>query len=677
MSRNGVVPPATPAGGPGGHALVAVPPAPVAGFADTNDTMLAWERFLTGHPRAIAPATNFVVSSWQRSLALGVNPVSDAAPLLARGDEMQRLRLRHRELLAAAAGVFAEMAHLFAGSRSIMLLTNAEGVVLEAVGDRYTLEQGEDVHLMQGGAWSEDVVGTNGIGTALATGRPAQVHAAEHFCEGIKRWTCAAAPVYEPETGSILGVVDISGPPATYQRNNLALAVTAARQIEATLAEQAARERMRLLEVCLHRLSAADAAGLMAIDRGGRLIHATGRLPAPVAVGERVPGLDASLAVEDWADRLPDGWRPEWFSPVGYQGRSIGALLIVPDRARSAPARGAAAASESDPLRSDFAAMVGASPAMAGLVLRAKMLAERRVPVLIEGETGTGKELLARAIHGEPDPKRPFITFNCGAVSKELVAGELFGHVRGAFTGATSEGRPGRFELAHQGTLCLDEIGEMPLDLQPVLLRALEEGVVYRLGDTTPRHVDVRLVAITNRTLRDEVAAGRFRRDLFYRISVTSLVVPPLREREGDVALLVEHFNQRLAARHGVPPRRFTADALAALAGLPWPGNVRELRNVVESLLLTTPGIDVRREDLPPELWPAAPAPPLPAISTSGATLLPGAAPMSLEEAEQDTIRRALRDVDGNLAAAARRLKISRSTLYRKLGQLGTEMRAP
>ncbi len=680
MPRNGATSPSMPAGLPDGAVASLAPmTAPMTAttatrFSDTGDTMLAWERFLTGHPRAIAPATNFVVSSWQRSLALGVNPTSDAAPLLARGDDMHRLRLRHRELLSAAASVFAEMTHLFAGSRSIMLLTNPDGVVLEAVGDLYTLEQGQDVHLMQGGAWSEGVVGTNGIGTALATGRPAQVHAAEHFCEGIKRWTCAAAPVYDPESGSILGVVDISGPPATYQRNNLALAVTAARQIEATIGERAAQERMRLLEVCLHRLSGADAAGLVAIDRGGRLVHATGRLPAPVAVGERLPGLDVSLAVEDWADRLPEGWRPEWFSPVGYQGRTIGALLVVPDRSRAAPARGAAAASESDPQRSGFAAVIGASLSMASVLARARLLAERRVPVLIEGETGTGKELLARAIHGEPDPKRPFIAFNCGAVSKELVAGELFGHVRGAFTGATNEGRPGRFELAHQGTLCLDEIGEMPLDLQPVLLRALEEGVIYRLGDTTPRHVDVRLVAITNRTLRDEVAAGRFRRDLFYRISVTSLVVPPLREREGDVAVLVEHFNQRLAARHGVAPRRFDAAALAALAALPWSGNVRELRNVVESLLLTTPDVDVGREDLPAELLAGA-ASPMPAPVARPVAKPVDVPAASLEQAEQETIRRALEQAHGNLADAARRLKISRSTLYRKLGQHGLEMR--
>ena len=179
------------------------------------------------------------------------------------------------------------------------MLTDANGVVLNAVGDGRTLEQGQGIHLMPGGDWREDVVGTNGIGTALATGRPAQVHAAEHFCEGIKSWTCAGAPIFEPGTNDILGVIDISGPPSTYQRTNLTLAVTAARQIEAALGEQVAQERMRLLEVCLQRISGRDAAGLIALDSAGRLVHATGRIPS--SRRHRRTGAGAGAAFADRA----------------------------------------------------------------------------------------------------------------------------------------------------------------------------------------------------------------------------------------------------------------------------------------------------------------------------------------------------------------------------------------
>jgi len=539
--------------------------------------------------------------------------------------------------------------------------------VLQAVGDMPTLEKGENIHLMSGGDWREDVVGTNGIGTAIATGRPAQIHAAEHFCEGIKGWTCAGSPIFEPGTGAIMGVIDISGPPSTYQRNNLGLAVAAARQIEMVLTERSTRERMQLLEVCLRRLSSADAAGIIVIDRHGRLVQTTGKVSLPIHVGDRVPGLDRNVAVEEWANRLPEGLRAEWFNPVVADGRSIGALLVVPDRPR-ARLRTGNQGSEADPARSAFAHIIGASPAMAAVIGRARRLVGKRVPVLIEGETGVGKELLARAIHGEEGEATPFIAFNCAAASKELLASELFGHVRGAFTGATSEGRPGRFELADGGTLCLDEIGELPLDLQPVLLRVLEEGIVYRLGDSQPRRVDVRLLALTNRNLREEIEAGRFRRDLYHRISVTRLHIPPLRERGGDLDLLVERFSHHLAARHQVPARDFPPEVLAALRGYAWPGNVRELRNMVESLLLISEGGPVALGDLPPELADQG-------TGSDDAGLRPDR-PENLHAAERELIAAAIRKHHHNFVKAARALGISRSTLYRKVYTLGLDSEA-
>jgi sigma-54 dependent transcriptional regulator, acetoin dehydrogenase operon transcriptional activator AcoR len=627
--------------------------------AEATDTMRAWERFLTGEHQAAQPNCNFVVSSWKRSLRRGVDPTARAAPLAASGDELHALRKRRQDLLMAASRVFAEVGELLGGSRSIMLLTDASGIVLDAVGDRLTLEQGMDIHLIQGGDWREDIIGTNGIGTTLATGRPVQVHAAEHFCEGIKSWTCAGAPIFEPGTNEILGVLDISGPPSTYQRNNLTLAVSAARQIEGVLAERAARERMRLLEFCLHRISSTDAAGLIALDRAGRLVHATGRVPGNVGINERVPGLDRDVPVEHWASHLPEGWRPEWLNAISFDGKPIGAVLVVPDRPRSSIGRMPVRGSENDPGRSSFDHFIGRDAATTTLLKRASQLVGRPVPVLIEGETGVGKELLARAIHDDADDRRPFIVFNCGAVSRELVAAELFGHVPGAYTGATREGRPGRFELAHQGTLCLDEIGEMPLDLQPVLLRVLEEGIVYRVGDTQPRRVNARLIAITNRDLKAEVEAGRFRRDLYYRISVTSLNVPPLRQRVEDIEPLIEHFNRLLSTRHHVPMRRFAPAVMSALKAHPWPGNVRELRNLVERLLLTS-GVEIESLD---EVAPAA--------VFGGMTDAAEASPTSLNEAEREAIRRALCHEHGNLAGAARRLGVSRSTIYRKIFRYG------
>ncbi len=603
-----------------------------------GDTIRAWERFLTGEPDAATPLAQIVIASWQRSLSLGVNPASRAAPLAAQGDRFFALRHRNRDLIIAAADIFRRLGGLLAESRCMMLLTDPFGIVLETAGDPRTLGDGEAIHLGAGGQWDEATIGTNGIGTALATGRAAQVHGPEHFCEGIKGWTCAAAPIRAPGSGKILGIVDISGPPTTYQRGNLALAVAAARQIETALAAHATHERARLLERCLQAMPSLGAGDMLAIDRAGRLVftnHPPDRLPD-------LPGFGPDESIQDWAARLPEALREALrVDTVQLEGRIIGALVT------RAPAPSARPAT---PVNGAFASIIGASDAMRQMVERAQQLAARRVPLLIQGETGTGKEVLVRAIHQAAGPASPLVLFNCGAATKELLGGDLFGHVRGAFTGATQEGRAGRFELAHGGILCLDEVGELPLDMQPMLLRVLEEGVVYRLGDTTPRKIDVRVIAMTNRDLRREAAAGRFRADLFYRLNVAGIEIPPLRARAGDVELLLAHFLETLSARHGVSPRSVSSAARAALHAYSWPGNVRELRNLVEGLLLTGAG-PIECQELVPEIRETSPA----------------ADNIRLDEIGRMAMRRAIEAAGGNVSEAARKLGISRSTLHRRL----------
>ena len=697
----------------------------VPGPVSERQNMVAWERFVTGEPLGVLPVSKLLLSSWQRSARAGVQPGARQAPMAAHGDVLEQLRRRNHDLLWAAKVLFMNSGHLLERSGSIMLLTDPHGVVLEVTGDRHTLDTAQDIHLVAGGNWHEGVVGTNGIGTALAMRRPVQVHAAEHFCEGIKRWTCTAAPVFVPGSDQILGVIDISGPPSTYQGSNLVLAVAVARQIEAVLAERASQDHIHLLEASLKFSSSMDAVGLLVFDRNAKLIHLSGSLPGiGLRLGTFLPGIDPGCRIEDWARHLPESLRPEWLHPVSVDGRTIGALLVVPRRARGLPVAtqlsvpvslpvllasvtsgtsGTSrpdAGSEIDPSRNSFAVLLGDSPALQMAVDRARHLSGRRVAVLIQGDTGVGKELFARAIHGDAERSGPFITFNCGATTRDLIGSELFGHVRGAFTGATHEGRPGRFELAHGGTLCLDEVGELPLELQPMLLRALEEGVVCRLGETKPRRVDVRLLTMTNRDLLKEVEAGRFRRDLYHRISVTRIRVPPLRERGPDIEPLIQHFNHLLAERHGIARRSFGPDVMALLRAYDWPGNVRELRNVVESLLLTSNEDAVRRDELPEELLATVGRRVgnsisgcfevgvdgvgsgfAVAVAVSGAThsaspvssvpsmfsALAARPATSIEDAERLAIVSAVKNMHGNLTQAARVLGVSRSTLYRKV----------
>lgn len=319
-----------------------------------------------------------------------------------------------------------------------------------------------------------------------------------------------------------------------------------------------------------------------------------------------------------------------------------------------------------------FARIVGSSARLTETVQKAQLLAKVNTTVLLGGETGTGKEVFARAIHeGGPQAGAPFVALNCGGLPRDLLAGELFGHVDGAFTGARRGGACGKLQAADGGTLLLDEIGEMPLELQPVLLRVLEGGELYRLGSTKPFSVTFRLISASNRDLRAEVAAGRFRQDLYYRISVTSLQIPALRERYDDLPALVAHFSADVSARHRIPLKSFAPDVLTAFAHYGWPGNIRELRNVIESLVLLTESHVVTLAALPSELQDGEPAvEPLyepHAIAAPQESWPDLSANSDLRQLERRAIGETLRTSGGNLTRAAQVLRIARSTLYQKV----------
>jgi len=298
-----------------------------------------------------------------------------------------------------------------------------------------------------------------------------------------------------------------------------------------------------------------------------------------------------------------------------------------------------------------------------GLVLRA---AQSPHPVLITGESGTGKELVARAIH-QASGRGAFVAVNCGALPEPLLESELFGHEKGAFSGA-DRAKPGLFEAADGGVLLLDEIGDLPLALQPKLLRALENGEVRRVGATEARNLDVRVIAATNRDLDAEVQSGRFREDLFYRLNVLSIHTPPLRERAADIPLLAEHFLQGDAAP-SPRSRRISPDAMALLTTYPWPGNVRELRNAIQRAAVVATSDEVRPEDLPSRIREASRAAPLVRDSTDRA--------LPLRDVERLYILEVLRQAGGNKSRAAELLGLDRKTLYRKLEEYRLDMESP
>jgi two-component system response regulator HydG len=310
----------------------------------------------------------------------------------------------------------------------------------------------------------------------------------------------------------------------------------------------------------------------------------------------------------------------------------------------------------------EFCAMIGRGPDMQQVFGMIRRLAPHVRTALVTGETGTGKELAARALHDMgPRRERRFVTVNCSAVVETLFESELFGHVRGAFTGATDH-KPGLFELADGGTLFLDEIGDLPASVQAKLLRVLELGEVHRVGSVEPRRVNVHVIAATNRNLRAEVAAGRFRSDLYYRLNVVELALPPLRERREDIPYLTAAFVRETAERVRKAVRGVTPGAERLLAGAPWDGNVRELRNVVERACLLADGDFITEREV------AASMPAPGGADAAGEAGAPGAD--LLVTVERDHIQRALARAGGNKKVAAKMLGLSRRALYRRLERL-------
>jgi two-component system response regulator HydG len=310
-----------------------------------------------------------------------------------------------------------------------------------------------------------------------------------------------------------------------------------------------------------------------------------------------------------------------------------------------------------------FENIVGHSPRMLKILDTVRRIAPTDLPVLILGESGTGKDLLAEAIHHNSNRSdKKFVAINCAGLSETLLEDELFGHVKGAFTGAAAD-RPGRFEYADGGTLFLDEVGDMPLAMQAKLLRVLENGEVVRVGSNDPLRVNVRVLSATNTDLSERVREKQFREDLYFRVKGVTLDVPALRERREDIPLLIDHFIKLTNAGHGTKVQGVTADARRVLMAYPWPGNIRQLRNVVENMVVLASGDKIAVDDLPPDIYKGP--------EQLASTQLGHLAGISLEEAEKELIRNTLKMVDGNREQAANILGIGERTLYRKIKEYG------
>jgi sigma-54 dependent transcriptional regulator, acetoin dehydrogenase operon transcriptional activator AcoR len=632
----------------------------------------AWERFVRGGDLdGVRPE---IARSWTRTRDVyRIDPELRRAPVLPPDDLARRLELD--DGFAVSAPVIAQFAEGLRGSGHVVALFDATGWMLSLGGDRAAIEGLAEINFCPGASWREDATGTNGPGTALAERRATEVFASEHFVAAWQDWASASVPIGRPGSGEPLALIDVTGPWDSRDPQGLVAATAIAAVIEERLR---ARESVRreIVRYAMH-VARASGEGLIAVDDRGRVLQGNdaavrsgalenGVLP-DVATGRLLAALRRAGPVEEeivleWQGEKADRQRAAC-TVVRHDGRPVGALLRLLSSGRlRAPAPGR----PSSPAGRPFEAILGSSPSLAAALHLARVCTRNDLPVVITGETGTGKELFAQGIHaGSARAERPLVALNCGAIPATLIEAELFGYEPGTFTGGQKEGKAGKLEEASGGTLFLDEVSELPPAAQTALLRVLQESEVVRLGGSRTRPVDVRIVAATNRRLDEEVAAGRFRQDLYFRLNVLTLVVPPLRERRDDVPLLARAFLSEAEERTGRTGLSLSDEALEILSAHGWAGNVRELRNVVLRAAAVVAAPPIGPQDLLlVDLIPAqAVAPP------RGAGARPDAD--GGEEAGREELVAVLDASDWNIARTATSLGVSRMTLYRRLRKLG------
>lgn len=646
-----------------------------------KDIDQAWDNFLcSGGNSKNLPVRELIASSWERCLSQGVNPEQKAAPLLATEGTLHILRQKNTDLMKCARPVLAQARVFLRDLETILILTDYNGVNLDVVGDPKCIEDAVGIGMVPGSGWKETVSGSNAVGTAMATGLPTQVHGEEHFIQGFKPWTCTAGIITDPYDNQLIGVIDVSGLSDTFDKFHVPLVVSWANQIQLSLAKNTS-EQWRIIREnsdCDFKNSHRNA-GKLLFDAQGRLIDYSQNVSSILTT----LGIDYDLSskprlsLEQYGgDSIiyphDDGrWvSGDWIEPIKDKNEIIGFRIELPTNKRFAQRQSTRpnvssikSCSSTDP----FNKISGHSESIKASTDKARKAASTPLPILILGDTGVGKEMFARAIHEASNfSNGPFIDLNCGAFTKDILSSELFGHVEGAFTGAKKGGMMGKIEAANGGTLFLDEIGEMPLEIQPVFLRVLQERKIHRVGAIAPIPVNFRLIAATNSYLKREVSEGRFRKDLFFRLSTVAIALDPLSRRKEDIEEIANLVLKQIRDTQEIVPKKISASLITSLKNREWPGNIRELVNVIECMCYMSSNEVLTNEDLPAGYQPGESLMNTEPMHNNNDC--PQSSSLSnLDIAEQQAIENAIREFGGNITQAAKNLGIAKGTLYRKM----------
>lgn len=587
------------------------------------------ESFISGNERVIDKIPPIIFQSWKRCRALNINHERIAEHDLLQHAELKELLEINEVLLVSAKPVLQHIFAFLRGKNYLLVLSNNEGYILETVGDPSVVKKAAQKILLKLGAnWQESSKGTNGVGTVLIEKTPLAIPGWTHYSSPVSFLDCWAAPIKRTD-GELIGVLNISGEIGSKHEHLMEITIAGANMIEQSIRIAEEKEKYNL---CRENL-----------DSIGKILSTN--------TAYDVAGAKKSFVVfrEDVNQNK---------QPKPLIGKKINEVFAQNCNFFSANAK------------DDDTHFIGPGQQWYGRSAKIRVVfdvAERASKVdstvLIQGESGTGKEIVARYIHTTSLRKdKPFITINCASIPCNLVESELFGYIDGAFTGAKKGGHPGKFELANGGTIFLDEIGDMPFNIQASLLRVLQQKEINRIGEGRCRKIDVRVIAATNQDLMQLVTQGKFRSDLYYRLNVILITIPPLRERIEDLWDLVPHFVYKICTKLGVPVLNISSDLYQHLLNCAWPGNARQLENCIESMVALSFGSST----LTPDELPSEYKTPLQELNSGSTNILS----LQSSNLEKMTIVQSLKDVNGNIAAAARKLGIGRTTLYRKLDKL-------
>jgi transcriptional regulator of acetoin/glycerol metabolism len=632
----------------------------------------AWERFVTGDDTPLEHVRPAIRASWQRSRQAGVNPAIRRLPTVWTPEEVERQCQQHAPLLEASGEAIARLSQRFPIETFFAGIVDKDGTLLYVAAPPQGIDVQADVNGFPGASEQEHLVGTNGAAIALYLDRPYVMHWYEHYAELGHRWVGGVAPIHST-CGATLGAFGIGACQTEAYARTLELVTAVAAFIEKRLRQFEERAHFAVLqEFNRHLLKFPDSPLLALCPHGGILgLSPTMAKLVTLQPPERLIGRSLREVRDFHFDGLIpprpcDGSEPyesrlvfphkekdcaTTVIPVSKEGHTAGFVVVArslsPPAPRKAPRLGWQTTHT-------FADLIGASPAFRSVVTLAQQAANYDWPVLLVGESGTGKELFAQAIH-QASRRRlgSFVALNLSTIPKDLAASELFGYEEGAFSGALRGGKQGKIALAHGGTLFLDELEDMPVEMQSSLLRFLEEGTVVALGGDSPKRVDVRIMAAMNIDPPQAVEQGKLRLDLYHRLNVFPIFLPPLRERLEDLPLLIRH----LLDREGFLHTNCSPEVVEAFHHYSWPGNVRELRNILVRAVACSSSRRITRDMLPLELLQSPPFTPCPQTFS--------------HHVDEEQLRQALKQCEGNIAHAAKLLHIHRATFYRKLHQYG------